>query len=340
MKSLHFFFRHSDAEYFSIEKLFMEIGGKIKNSYPQEFNVRMVELPHTSKIRALLSNIFFARKNQADINHITGDVHYGLLGFSRKNLNILTVHDCVILHRYPAGTLKHKILKWLWYDLPVKKADAITVISANTKEELIHFTGCSREKITVIGNFVDPHMRCSGFEFNEKCPRLLFIGTTPNKNLEKFIDAIEGIPCQLEIVGSLNEIQLNKLKAKQINYLHCQNISHDELALKYKTCDILTFPSTYEGFGLPILEGQVVGRPVLTSNHSPMKEVAGRGACLIDPFDIHSIKNGLLKIIYDVEYRNKLIIDGIENVRQYSLDNIAAQYAELYRRLLKSEVQN
>jgi glycosyltransferase involved in cell wall biosynthesis len=102
----------------------------------------------------------------------------------------------------------------------------------------------------------------------------------------------------------------------------------------YIDCDLLAFASTYEGFGLPILEAQLTGRPVLTSNLSPMKEVAGTGAVLVDPYDLQSIRLGLLKIIQDSELRGRIVEAGFENVQRFNPDAVAKKYTALYEELM------
>ena len=77
------------------------------------------------------------------------------------------------------------------------------------------------------------------------------------------------------------------------------NLSNEEIKKKYEDCDILTLVSTYEGFGMPIIEANRVGRPVITSNILSMPEVAGEAACLVNPFDIENIN--FLRIINDAE---------------------------------------
>ncbi|MDX1406931.1 MAG: glycosyltransferase, partial [Saprospiraceae bacterium] len=109
-------------------------------------------------------------------------------------------------------------------------------------------------------------------------------------------------------------------------------LDRTQIAEKYRTCDIVTFVSTYEGFGLPILEGQASGRAVLTSNLSPMKEVAGQGACLVDPTDVQAIGDGIRKIIGDRTYRETLIAQGLENVSRYDVSVMARGYIDLYRK--------
>jgi glycosyltransferase involved in cell wall biosynthesis len=98
----------------------------------------------------------------------------------------------------------------------------------------------------------------------------------------------------------------------------------------YQDADIVSFPSTYEGFGMPILEAQAVGRVVVTSRVLSMPEVAGEGACFVDPFDPSSIRRGLEQVIGDGDYRQKLIQKGFKNVERFDAERIANQYREVY----------
>jgi glycosyltransferase involved in cell wall biosynthesis len=97
---------------------------------------------------------------------------------------------------------------------------------------------------------------------------------------------------------------------------------------------LLALISTYEGFGMPILEAQAVGRAVITSNIYSMPEVAGDAAVLVDPFDILEMKTGLERIINDDKFRNEMIQRGFQNIKRFDADRIAKQYFELYKKII------
>ncbi len=273
-------------------------------------------------------NILEAPFRQQGVSHITGEIHFIDLLMKKRNV-LLTIHDCGMLTRKKG--ISRKIVKWLYLSAPIRRARYITTVSEETKKEIIKFTGCPENKIKIIPCPVNPMFQAFPKEFNEEKPNILHIGTAYNKNLPRLSASLTGIQCHLTIVGKLSEALLDTLKRNNTEYTNVYNISSEELLQKYKECDIVSFVSTFEGFGLPILEGNAIERVVLTSNISSMPEVAGKAACLVDPFSIESIRHGIIKIINDREYRNELISEGRINRLRYEPDRIAGLYYNMYR---------
>ncbi len=119
----------------------------------------------------------------------------------------------------------------------------------------------------------------------------------------------------------------------QINYENKVGISDEQMLQEYIDCDIVSFPSIFEGFGMPIIEGQAIGRPVVTSRLEPMMEIAGDGASFVDPYDVGSIRQGFLELINNKSYREDIVEKGIKNVEQYGVKKITEQYCEVYSTL-------
>lgn len=282
----------------------------------------------------LLQNIKFARQNTntGNVNHITGDVHYLALGLPPSK-TILTIHDLRILELAPS--LKRKLLKLFWFSLPVRSVRYVTVISQVTKEELLRELSVKPEKVRVIPNCVSPHFTYSPKVFCQEQPRILHLGTKENKNLEGLIQALEGISCHLRIIGKLDPHQQGLLENYSILYTNVHDLSFEQVVEEYRLADIVSFVSFYEGFGLPIIEAQATGRPVITSSVSSMPEVAGEGALLVNPYRKEEIRAGIVRLLKDVQLRKALVEKGLKNVNRFQPEAVALQYAELYREIME-----
>jgi len=288
-------------------------------------------LPYpNATISSILKNGWFAKSEEKDnyINHITGDVHY-LLWFLRRRKTIVTVHD--IMYYYYLKGIKKKIWKLL-YITPLKRAAHVTFISDFAYKQVSEVINLDMKKVHIIPNPVDSSFTYSPKEFNIKKPIILHIGTLERKNLERTIEALDGIDCHLRIIGELKEQTIDLLKRHHIEYSNGMNLTHEEIVTEYRNADIINFPSLFEGFGMPIIEGQATGRIVITSNLSPMKEVAGNGAILINPHSVEDIRNAYLSVIQNKSIREHLINEGLKNIENYKVGKVVQQYTDLYKK--------
>lgn len=326
-----FFRKPRNLANFSIELYFKEI---VKYIPAEKFTVFKREASFESKgfINRILicTEAFF---KQSKINHITGDIHFVALLLSKPK-TILTIHDCWFM-RHPSAIARF-LFKWFWLKIPIARVKIITAVSQATKQEIIKFTGCDSNKIRVIPTAIPSFYKPQPKIFNTVKPTILHIGNADNKNLERLIIALEGIACTLNIIGKLSNNQLTLLTQHNIDYTNSYNISNDEMYLAYCNCDLLAFVSTFEGFGMPIIEANSVERVVLTANISSMPEVASNAALLVDPYSVASIKNGILQLIKDDNLRQELIDNGRKNKMRFEPTFIAQQYAQLYMEIINS----
>ncbi len=270
---------------------------------------------------------------QGDVNHVTGDVHY-LTYLMRRKRTVLTIHDFVGLER--STGLKRLLLWFFWYWLPVRRVAAIIVISRSTEAQLHRYVSVDPTKVFVIHNPVRPDFRASARPFNVACPRILQVGTGPNKNFERNIRAISGFNCHLVILGMPTPSQRDLLIRLNVDYEFHFNLGSEDVAALYASCDILLFTSTYEGFGMPIIEAQASGVAVITSRTWSMPEVAGEGAITVNPEDVSAISDAIKLVISDVCVRTRLREAGFVNAARFSIAEAAAAYSSVYQRILCS----
>ncbi|PHN94586.1 glycosyl transferase family 1 [Maribacter sp. 6B07] len=325
---INYFFRNPKVGY-SIQRVFQTVNEKIS----ENTQIEEIFLPSPkSNIVSIIRNGLYARKHQGKINHITGDAHY-LTFFLSSKKTVITVHD-IMYYSYLKG-LKKKIWKSLYIN-SLKRAKKVVFISEFAKDQVLKELDLPKKSYCVIPNPVSSDFIKKDKKFNVEKPIILHIGAqSGRKNLGRSIAALENISCHLRIIGKMNNEIIRLLKKYNIEYSNASNLTNEEIVNEYVRSDIVNFPSLFEGFGMPIIEGQAVGRPVITSNISPMKFVAGDAAVLVNPTDIESIKLGYLKIINNELFRNEIIYKGFENVKQYQVDNIAKRYINLYKEMIK-----
>ncbi len=279
-----------------------------------------------SRVRILLA-VRRLREKPASIIHITGDITFA--GIMAPRPFSLTVHDLEFVRR--AKGWRKWLLRHLWLDWPCRRATKITVISEETKKNLIEF--CPRldpDKIVLIPNSVADEFQPASRTNAGGTINVLQVGTKPNKNVPRLIQALDTLDCKLTIIGEKTEEIEDALRLTSVEAEFRQNLTQAEVIAAYEECDILAFVSLEEGFGMPIVEAQRTGRPVLTANCSAMPEIAGAGAHLVDPTDILDIREGTRKLIQDHAYREELVQLGFVNAQKFDREEIARRYLAMF----------
>jgi len=267
--------------------------------------------------------------------------------FHPKN-TIVTIHGL----EYEFCPKAYSFWQKLYMRWSIKKscqwARKVIAVSKNTKKDLMKLYKVPEEKIEVIYEGIsENNFQFSIFNFqkifNDKIfkPYILCVGRLEErKNICGMIKTFEilkskyNISHKLILAGKFGYGE-NHIKYKIANSKYKEDIvlagyvSDGEKWELLKNADVFLFPTFYEGFGLPILEAQRVGRPVVTSNISSMPEVTGVGAVLVDPKDINAVTEAVYKLISDESYKNDIIEKGLENVKRFSWERCASSIAQM-----------
>ncbi|GGE03192.1 glycosyl transferase [Tsuneonella deserti] len=273
-----------------------------------------------------------AVRAQGEVNHILGDAHYlGWLLDPRRT--ILTVHDTESLDRMRG--LRRAVFRYLWYTLPLARCAKVVTISQATRDSLLRHVSVPEHRLVVIPDPVAPLAGSEGRsdEARSRPRRILHIGTKTNKNLVNHVAALAGLDVELWVVGRLDTAQRVLLDASSFKYKNFVNITEVELGRLYREADCLLFASLVEGFGMPVVEAQLIGLPVVTSNLSSLPEVAGEGALLVDPRDPEAIRAAVKQVLTDPDLRAWLVAAGRDNARRFAPATVAESYARLYRQV-------
>ena len=295
-------------------------------------DLRNFSIPYLGRFLFLLDLLFFSfniRRQKIDV--YWGSAHKLPL-FRIKGVSyVVTIHDLVWKTCPLTMPLRRRLTERFFFPIAIRNADIILAVSQSTANDIVkYFPFCAAKiKVIPLAGMLTEH---ADVAVSSACDKkyILFVGTIePRKNIRNMLKAYATLPKALKetykfyIVGSAGwgNIKLDEMIVEfdLIRYVEWKPAVNDqELVKLYQNAYCLLFPSLYEGFGLPILEAQSFGVPVITSNLSSMPEVVGDGGLLVDPNSIESIKNALKSLLDNVGLRDSLSQKAKENSHRFS----------------------
>lgn len=246
---------------------------------------------------------------------------------------ILTVHD-VSFERFPQymswkGRIWHRSLHYV-----MRRASRMICVSESTERELRAVFPRHVFKTTVIypGVPVYNSLLVRSPNAVATAPHIVCVSTIePRKNIETCIDAFVRLKrdfpqAQCTLVGKEGYAGAAVIEAAQAaGILYTGYITEEEKVRLYADATLMVYPSIYEGFGLPPLEAQSYGVPVIAGAHTALPEVLGQSAVLCDMNDVRSLENAMHALTTDNRLRDTYIQKGRENVKRFSWDRSAQQ---------------
>ena len=281
------------------------------------------------------------KKHKADL-FLSPD---GYLSLSTKVPQLGVIHDINFEH-YP-NDLPALTRAYYRHYFPkfAQVASRIATVSEFSKNDLIKCYGITPDKIDVVYNGVNELYKPTGDaekklireKYTGGRPYFLFVGMLhQRKNIANLFRAYDEFRkrsdtgVKLLIVGhkkwwtpEMEEVFLGMEFMEDVIFLGRQPI--EELVKITGSALAMTYVSYFEGFGVPIIEAMRSGVPVITSNVTAMPEVSGNAAVLVDPFNVNSIAEAMLKINGDAHFASTLTVKGLEQSRHFSWDVTASR---------------
>ena len=322
--------QRSNLDYICLE--YPGLDGNIVRQKMKPFEV-MVKKPLSMKVERYV-NMHIA-SNKPFIFHSS----YYRTCSNPKAINVTTVHDFTY-ELYRSGISKY-LHCWQKYRA-ICNSEVVVCISENTKRDLLKFLpDVNPDKVRVIYNGVSEVFKPLEVKtYTDLGPYAVFIGWRVGyKNFKLTVDALKDTGVKLAIVGApLTETEkayLDESLGKD-GYFSFVRISDEELNQLYNSAYCLLYPSEYEGFGIPVLEAQRAGCPVIAYNGSSIPEVIGDTPLLLNELTVKEVKSKLY-ILKDKYTRETIVRAGLDNSMRFSWRKMGDEYVKLYKELLSPQ---
>lgn len=276
--------------------------------------------------------------------------------------NVYTMHDLVPL-RLPYTTLDNKRSYFRLVRQLARRSDHIFTVSEASKRDIVSLLGINEDKVSNTYQAVDIPARYANkpvedviadiegtFGLSYRRYFLFFGAIEPKKNVGRLIEAYlaSGVEDPLVIVGkkawkSRQELRLlsdndhvrylltrNGITEQRHRVKHIDYAPFPLLVSLIRGAKAVTFPSLYEGFGLPALEAMQLGTPVMTSNTSSMPEVVGEAAIKVDPYDTRAMVEAIRALDRDADLRGRLAQAGPGQASLFSPERYRARLRDAY----------
>ena len=283
---------------------------------------------------------------------------YGPVWIPRGVASVMVVHDLTryLFPQFFSFNSVHKVLDRWAYPAMIRRYDHILAVSETTRKDLSSLFKVPEEKITVAYHGAEEAFQPVNPQTSEVSlwqahnitkPFILSLGTLePRKNISTLLKAFAGIkdqiPHDLVLVGQkgwkwepiFRELERPDLK-ERVHWVGY--VSDQERVFFYNAADFLTYPSRYEGFGLPLLEAMQCGCPVITSRVSSMPEVVGEAGLLIDPQQPADLQKAILRLAREPELREKLRMAGFEQAKKFSWETSAGITLGVFEKVMSNK---
>ena len=320
----------------------------------QDLNVRF---PKKGILNSFLPSLWRSRGIVTDLRKDEIEIFHGLSGEIPMNLakqgikSVVTIHDLIFL-RHPE---LYKPIDRFIYSKKFKHAalhaDKVVAISKQTKLDLMHFFSMADEQVDVIYQGCHPAFKTKKSSELLQAVRaqyalpqdfVLTVGSIePRKNAFQIVKALETLDIPLVIIGKetayaeeIKHYVATKKLEKKVLFRKVQSM--DDLAAIYSLAKLFIYPSTYEGFGIPIIEALYSGTPVITTNTGVFPEAAGPFSYFIDPKNIDEIRYAADAILSSSNMQQDMMNKGLQFAQQFNDDILAQQWVNCYQSLLST----
>lgn len=318
-------------------------------------NFRIVELRMPSYL--LWEQVALPRavkRIKPDILHCTSNT----APISGKAPLMVTLHDIIFLEKEATRNKSWyqrmgRIYRRLVVPRILPRCRKIVTVSEFERQHILRFLNLPDELLQAVYNgynqYFYPREDISDVRQKYRLPEqyFFFLGNTdPKKNAPNVLKAYADYLKRSKIKKALVVADMSpEILSEILREKNCEDIGsyiilpgyirNSDLAFIYSGASVFLYPSLRESFGIPILEAMACGTPIITSNSSAMPEIAGNGACLIDPFRAETITDALLRYEEDPDYYQQQIAYGLERVKSFSWTKTAENMLDIYQKIPK-----